>query len=303
MLLLAAADTIAGVAQTATTVTMTIFGMELSSTAVETYKPLAQSQLPAAAATQYTVPASTTAFIRSICVVNTSTSSTQTFQLFRGGTAQSNAITPVLTLPAGGMAMYEDGLGWQVFDNIGQYLTRHGGNNTPLSAALTANTASQTSTTEAVVSQVLTVPANSVQAGSTFMFDLAFSAAQGAVAQTTPGILFQLRWGGLAGTIICGVGTITPATLLAATAGYLHGLMTIRSIGASGTAMAGMTVTDPRGTRVAAGDMASKVGFSSAPVTIDTTAAKDLVLTCKATVADAAAITFGTAGLTLLSKA
>lgn len=302
MLLLAAADTLAGVAQTATTVTMTVFGMELNA-GTEAYKVLAQSQLPAAAATQYTVPGSTTAFIRSIMLVNTSASATQTVQLFRGGTAQANAITPVLTIPAGGMAVYEDGQGWEVFDSIGQLLTRQGGNSTPLSAALTANTASQTSTTEAVVSQVLTVPANAVQVGSTFLIDLAFSAAQGAVANTTPGILFQMRWGGLAGTIICGVGTVTPATLLAATAGFIHGVLTIRSIGASGSAMGGLNVTDPRGTRVAAGDMPSKVGFSSAPVTIDTTAAKDLVLTCKTTVADAAAITFGTAGLTLLAKA
>lgn len=301
MLLLGAAETLAGVAQSASKVTCTIMGMELSGS-TETYKLLDQRQLAAAAATIYTVPGSTVAFVKSIMVVNTDTAASMTFQLFRGGTAQANAITPILVLPPSGMASYVDGVGWQVLDSAGNLLTRPS-TGAPLSAILTANTANQASTTEAIVSQVMNIPANYLQIGSTFDIQLAFSAAQGAVAQTTPGILFQLRWGGLAGTIICGVGTITAATLLAALAGQIRGQMTIRTIGATGTAMGFLHVTDPRGTRVAAGDMASKVGFSAAPVTIDTTAAKDLVITCKTTVVDAAAITFGTAGLTVLERA
>jgi hypothetical protein len=300
MILLAAADTLAGVAQTAAKVTCTIFGMELNGT-TETYKVLDQRQLASAVATIYTVPGSTTTFVRSIMVVNNDTN-TQTFQLFRGGTAAANAITPVMTIPAGGMAVYEDGAGWTVFNNLGQAMTSTTAG--MISAILTADTANQTSTTEAVVSPVLTVPANYLTGGSTIDFQLGFSAAQGAVANTTPGILFQLRWGGLAGTVIASVGTITPATLLAALAGYLRGFVTFRTIGATGKAQASMMVTDPRGTRVAAGDMASKVGMSAAGgVTIDTTAAKDLVITCKTTVADAAAITFGTGGLSVLERA
>lgn len=300
MLLLAAADTLAGVAQTASKVTCTVMGMELNAGA-EVYKPLDQRQLAAAAATIYTVPASTTAFVRSILVVNTDTSNTQTFQLFRGGTAQANAITPVITLPAGGAATYEDGQGWQVVDNLGQLLQR-AALSPILSAALTADTANQTSTTEAIVGPVLTVPANFLTVGSTIDFMLAFSAAQGAVAQTTPGIIFNLRWGGLAGVLVAQVGTITPATLLAATPGFLRGFMTIRTIGATGTAKAGMVVTDPRGTRIAAGDMTSKAGKSGAVATIDTTVAKDLVLCSKATAADAACITFGESGFMVLER-
>jgi hypothetical protein len=131
-----------------------------------------------------------------------------------------------------------------------------------------------------------------------FGFELAFSAAQGATANTTPGILFQLRWGGIAGTVLASVGTITPATLLAATAGRIEGHLIIRTIGATGTAKATMSVVDPRGTRVAAGDEPEKVGMSAAGtgVVIDTTASKDLVITCKTTIADASAITFGTTG-------
>jgi len=118
MLTLAAADTLAGVASAGTIVTSTIFGMELAA-GVETYKVLDQRQLAAAAATIYTVPTSTTAFIRSITVVNND-SVTRTFQYFRGGTAAANAITPVITLPIGGMAIYEDGQGWTVYDSTGR---------------------------------------------------------------------------------------------------------------------------------------------------------------------------------------
>ena len=295
MLTLATADTIAGVATSATTVTFTIFGMELNGT-TETYKCLAQGQLGNSAATIYTAPASNISLVKSIYLVNTNATTVQSVQLFRGGTAAANAITPIIQIPSGASAVYEDGQGWQiVLPTVAGAL---------LSAVLTADTASQTSTTEAIVSPVLTVPANYCTAGTTIDFQLGFSAAQGATANTTPGILFQLRWGGVAGTVIASVGTITPATLLAALGGHIHGSMTIRTIGASGTAKAIMRVIDPRGTRVAAGDMASKIGMSAAGsgVVIDTTASKDLVITCKTTVADASAITFGTSGYFVVER-
>lgn len=297
MLTLATADTIAGVAQSAATVTFTLFGMELNG-ATETYKVLFQGQLPAAAATQYTAPASNIALIRKMVLVNTSASLTQTFQLFRGGTAQANAITPVLTLPPSGMAIYVDGEGWKVFDSAGNLMTRVG--NGLAAAFLSASTANQTSTTEAVVSPVLTIPANYLKAGAIIEFELAFSGAQGAVAQTTPGHIFQLRHGGLAGTIVGSIGTITPATVLAATSGYVQGMLSILTIGATGTCRSQMSVTDPRGTRVAAGDMPTKTN-NTGSTTIDTTTAKDIVITHKTTVADAAAITFGFAGWTAIT--
>src|SRR5947209_19305543 len=121
MLTLAAADTLAAVAQTAATVTCTIFGMELVG-GTENYKALYQGQLAAADAVIYTAPASTTSFIKSIHVVNTNAGATQTFQLFRGGIVAANAITPVISLPAGGFAMYgEDG--WRVYTNAGAQVT------------------------------------------------------------------------------------------------------------------------------------------------------------------------------------
>ena len=124
MLTLAANDTIAGVASAATEVTCTIFGMELNGT-TETYKVLDQRQLAAAAATIYTVTANGPTFVKSITVVNTDTVS-RTFQLFRGGTAAANAITPNFSLLPGCSGIYEDGLGWQFYNTAGQLLTASG---------------------------------------------------------------------------------------------------------------------------------------------------------------------------------
>lgn len=111
MIILAASDTISGIADTAAKVTITIYGMELSGT-TEVYKVLYQGQLPSSAATLYTAPASTQSFIRSIAIVNTDTGASHTVRLFRGGTADANAITPTYTLAANGVLNYEDGQGW-----------------------------------------------------------------------------------------------------------------------------------------------------------------------------------------------
>ena len=120
MLTLAASDTLAGVASAASQVTCTVFGMELSSGS-ETYKALYQGQLAASATTIYTVPASTTAFVRSMLLVNNDTQD-RTFKIYRGGTAAANAITPTFTLMAGGSAVYEDGTGWTFYSPTGQRL-------------------------------------------------------------------------------------------------------------------------------------------------------------------------------------
>ena len=121
MITLAAADTLAAGASVASMLTSTIFGMELSGT-TEVYKPLDQRQLAAAPATIYTVPGSTTAFVKSIMVVNNDTV-IRTFRLFKGGTANVNALTPNFSLLPGGCAVYEDALGWQFFNSTGQILT------------------------------------------------------------------------------------------------------------------------------------------------------------------------------------
>jgi hypothetical protein len=124
MIVLAAADTLAAGASVASQITCTVFGMELNA-GTEVYKVLDQRQLANSPATIYTVPASTQAFIRSIMVNNNDTVS-RTFRLFRGGTANTNAITPTFTLLPGGCAIYEDALGWSFYNNAGQQLTASG---------------------------------------------------------------------------------------------------------------------------------------------------------------------------------
>jgi hypothetical protein len=87
--------------------------MELNGT-TETYKVLYQGQLASSAATIYTATANGPTFIKTISVVNTNATTARTFQLFRGGTANANAVTPAFVLEAAGAAIYEDGLGWNV---------------------------------------------------------------------------------------------------------------------------------------------------------------------------------------------
>jgi hypothetical protein len=113
MLVLAAADTLAGGASAASELTCTVFGMELNA-GNEVYKVLDQRQLAVSPATIYTVPSSTTAFIKTITVVNTNATTARSFQMFRGGTTSAYAISPAFVIPAGGSAIYEDGLGWSV---------------------------------------------------------------------------------------------------------------------------------------------------------------------------------------------
>ena len=119
---LAAADTLAAGASVAAQLTSTVFGMEYSVALGEVYKVLDQRQLAATPATIYTAPALTTAFVRTITVVNNDTV-VRTAQFFRGGTAAANAITQPVSIPGGGMAVYEDGDGWTVYDSASNMQT------------------------------------------------------------------------------------------------------------------------------------------------------------------------------------
>lgn len=124
MITIAANGTIAGGASVASQVTCTIFGMELNGT-TETYKVLDQRQLASSPATIYTATANGPTFIRSITVVNNDTA-VRTFQLFTGGTTAAYAITPIYNLLPSGMAVYEDGRGWQFYNKTGQILMASG---------------------------------------------------------------------------------------------------------------------------------------------------------------------------------
>lgn len=127
MLTLAATNTIAGVASVASKLLLTIDGGMEYVSGVETVQVLFQGFLPNAAATQYTAPASTEAYIPSLTVVNTDVAE-QTFSLFVNGTAAAQTITGTWTLGPDCMAKYEDGVGWRFYDADGE-LANAGGTN------------------------------------------------------------------------------------------------------------------------------------------------------------------------------
>lgn len=116
MITLGPNDTLRGVASVASQLSYSLFGMTIAS-GVETYDLIDQEQLPSSAATLYTVGASTELLIKNISIVNND-SSARTFQLYINGTALANAITPIMSIPAGGMALYNDA-GWSVYDGNG----------------------------------------------------------------------------------------------------------------------------------------------------------------------------------------
>lgn len=121
MLTLAATNTISGVAGTATAITYSIFGLTLLSGA-ETYAVLAQGQLATSAGTLYTVPGSTTAFVKQFILVNATSSAVNGIILYVNGTAAGNQITGTISIPANGTAMIDDD-GLAVYDANGSKLS------------------------------------------------------------------------------------------------------------------------------------------------------------------------------------
>ena len=114
MITLAAAETIQGLASAATSVTYSITGMEKVGT-TETYKTLAQGQLPAAAGAIYTA-SGVVALVKEILLHN-ATAGSITITLFINGTADANKIGKFILL-AGGSAVYNSD-GWKFFDGAG----------------------------------------------------------------------------------------------------------------------------------------------------------------------------------------
>jgi len=117
MIVLGAADTLSAQAGAATSVTVTIHGLEVA-TGTETFKRLYQGQPGNTATTLYAVPASTQALIRTILVANMSGSS-QSIKFWAAGTADANVILPAITLATGEYAVYDQG-GWMFFTSLGE---------------------------------------------------------------------------------------------------------------------------------------------------------------------------------------
>ena len=82
-----------------------------------TYKKLAQGYLPAATAALYTVPASTSAIIRHIRLVNNDSSS-RTAGLYHDGTTNQERILPTSNIVAGGWAEFDGVITCEAADTI-----------------------------------------------------------------------------------------------------------------------------------------------------------------------------------------
>lgn len=114
MITLDTTKTLQGLAGTASKVTYTITGDEV--TTADGFKVLAQGQLPGSAGVLYTVPGSTSTLIKEITLKNTDVLPIA-ITLYVGGTAATNQIYQA-TVPANGTAIYANN-GWSLYDASG----------------------------------------------------------------------------------------------------------------------------------------------------------------------------------------
>lgn len=73
----------------------------------DTYKVLYQGQPSTASGVVYTVPSGAQAIVKTMRIVNTSTTTATTIKLWQGGSADSNVILPATSIDAGGFAEFE----------------------------------------------------------------------------------------------------------------------------------------------------------------------------------------------------
>lgn len=98
-----------------------------------------------------------------------------------------------------------------------------------------------TTTTETIIFPNVTIPANYMQDGRALL--LQAKGQHSTLGSGTVTCIFTLRWGGVAGTVICKTGTITQVISLTAAYWELEVLIQTRSNGSSATFMGnGMAV-------------------------------------------------------------
>jgi hypothetical protein len=227
---LAAAGTLQGSVTSAATVTATVHGMELAGS-TETYKVLAQLQLAAAAGVIYTVPASTTAFVKTVFLLNQGATN-QTVVLYVNGAAATNAIMRV-QIPPLGSATY-DGR-WNVYDVNGNlFQTLSSG----LAATRPLSTAPPTFGAVDTILYQIPLPANTLQVGTTIGI-----VAHGIITATSPTLLPRLRIGplGTVGDPQCAA-LAAGGAIATGTGWQVDSYWTCRTIGAGGTCMGNYTL-------------------------------------------------------------
>ncbi len=116
MLTLSATDSLSGVAGTASAVTYTLYGDQVTSG--DAFKVLAQGQLPSSAGSIYPATGGTQTLIKAIHLSNTTGSQVSGIKFYVNGTAATNQIVS-LTIAANGTAEYNSRSGWRVYDANG----------------------------------------------------------------------------------------------------------------------------------------------------------------------------------------
>jgi hypothetical protein len=104
-----------------------------------------------------------------------------------------------------------------------------------LAWATASGTAIASSTTETVIFPNVTIPANYMQDGRTI--HLVVIGQHSTLGSGTVSLVFQVRWGGVSGTVICKTGTMTTLISLTAALYMFETWITTRSNGSSGTVM------------------------------------------------------------------
>lgn len=147
-------------------------------------------------------------------------------------------------------------------------------------------TAVASSTTETIIFPNVTMPANFMQDGRQVRLKL--QGKYSTLGSGTVTLVFKVRWGGVAGTLICGTGTIT--TLISQTNAFweIEATLQTRSNGATGTIMGNGTALVFSGTAPTVGSATGApavapltAGGQTAPaaVSLDLTADTALAVT------------------------
>lgn len=138
MFLFAAADTLQGAAGTASAVTVSVWGVNVTvSTGAEVFGLLYQGQLPASAGVLFTVPTGQAYIVKSINITNSTGSSVSGVQFFQGGSAAANSLIGPITM-AGHYTLTGSENGWAMTDAAGvlQISSSGGGGGTVTSVGL-----------------------------------------------------------------------------------------------------------------------------------------------------------------------
>lgn len=155
-----------------------------------------------------------------------------------------------------------------------------------LAWATASGTAISNSTTETILFPNITIPANYLQDGRTIRIKAWGQISN--VVTSQPTVTFRLRWGGVAGTVLCASAALTAsATAFTNAIWELEIMLTVRSNGSSGTVLAIGSVCAGDLATIAPNYLGSAGAASPAAVTVDLTADTALALTAQWSAANA----------------